>query len=137
MLQNPALRTAIAISLGAIAGALSRYYLGGWIMLTFDLSFPIGTLSINLLGCFLMGLLVTLMVKTIAFSPDQKLLITTGVFGSLTTFSSYELETAILIDQPGWSDDILYFLGSPILGMLGFLTGTQIAQRIQQVEDQP
>lgn len=133
MLQNPALRTAIAISLGAIAGALSRYCLGGWIIRIFDASFPAGTFVVNMLGCFLMGLLVTLMIKPLSLSPDQKLLLTTGVLGSLTTFSSYELETAVLIDQSQWIGTLVYFLGSPILGLLGLLGGTQIARIFQKL----
>ena len=71
MLQNPNIRIPIAISLGAIAGALSRYYLTLWFSDRFDTSFPYGTFFINLSGCLVMGFFATLAVEQIAISNAQ------------------------------------------------------------------
>lgn len=79
MLQNPAFRTPVGISIGAIAGALSRYYLGLWFTQLFGTEFPYSTLIINVSGCFVMGFFTTLVLgRLIAIHPDIRLLVTTG-----------------------------------------------------------
>lgn len=132
MLQNPLLRAPLAVSLGAIAGALSRYYLGSWIQQVAGWDFPLGTFLVNLLGCWLMGLAATLAFERWHLSPDVRLMLTTGFLGSLTTFSSFELETSRLLDSSEpwlvWS----YWLGSPVLGVVCFLIGFALAQRINR-----
>jgi CrcB protein len=116
-------RAPLALSLGAIPGALSRYYLGGWLSeLTGLENFPIGTMGINLLGCFLMGSFIAWSYRYETIPPEIRLLVATGFLGSLTTFSSYELELETLADTRGWQQDLLYGLGSPLLG-LAFLYG--------------
>ncbi|MGL4621415.1 MAG: fluoride efflux transporter CrcB [Chroococcidiopsis sp.] len=100
MLKNPALRTPLAISFGAIAGALSRYYLGAWFVQMFGTMIPYGTLFINVSGCFLMGFFATLSLGwIITIHPDLRLLVTMGFLGSSTTFSTYQLDTAKLLEQ--------------------------------------
>ncbi|MGB0560798.1 MAG: fluoride efflux transporter CrcB, partial [Spirulinaceae cyanobacterium] len=89
----------IAIALGAIGGALSRYYFGLWLGELCGTTFPVGTFTVNLLGSFLMGALVALLSQSVLkLSPDLALLITVGFLGSFTTFSSYILDTARLIE---------------------------------------
>ena len=113
------LRAPLAVSLGAVGGALGRYYLGGWItQITGLATFPIGTMGVNLLGCFLMGTFISLSARQITMPSEIRLLVATGLLGSLTTFSSYELETVDLIDAEGWHQDVLYWIGSPLLGLV-------------------
>ncbi|NJK37872.1 MAG: fluoride efflux transporter CrcB [Oscillatoriales cyanobacterium RM1_1_9] len=137
MLDNPDLRAPIAMSLGAIAGALTRYYLGQWVTQSIDSSIPLGTLVINLSGCWLMGFITTLATRRILTSPDILLLITTGFLGSYTTFSSYELEAAELFEAnvesdylSGLNGDLLYWIGSPLLGLSSCLVGVGCARII-------
>ena len=129
MLNNPALRAPISIALGAIAGALSRYSLGLLISQLINSSFPVATFTVNLIGCFLMGLFIRLPIQAVQVSPELKLLIFTGFLGSFTTFSSYGLETAVLFNREGWLQDIIYWLGSPLMGLLSLSIGVQMAQR--------
>lgn len=133
MLQNPLLRAPIAVSLGAIAGALSRYYLGSWIQQAAGWDFPLGTFLVNLLGCWLMGLAATLALERWHLSPDVRLMLTTGFLGSLTTFSSFELETSQLLDGSGQWAVWGYWLGSPVLGVVCFLAGFALARRINRL----
>ena len=134
MLENPNIRTPIIIGLGAIAGALSRYYLGQWLILPTPLTFPMGTLFVNISGCFFMGLITTLMVRRLSLKPDLMLLITTGFLGAYTTFSSYELETEqLLVDFKTPQIGLLYWLISPLLGLLSFGFGVALAKTIQPI----
>lgn len=124
MVQHPAVRAPIAISLGAIAGALSRYYIGGWLQ-GWSNGFPVGTLVVNVTGCFVLGLLAVLSVgRTVMLPPDARLLLATGFLGSYTTFSSYELDTAHLLRDRSLPLAVLYWAGSAVLGLLAVHLGT-------------
>jgi CrcB protein len=117
LIQNDsALISSLAVSLGAIPGALSRYYLtvlfGQWL----GVSFPFGTLAINLSGALLMGFFATLAIERVISSPELQLLITTGFLGSYTTFSTYALDTSILLQSGSRTKAIFYWLGSVVLG---------------------
>jgi CrcB protein len=119
MLQDPAFRTPVAISLGAIAGALSRYYLTLWLTQVFGSTFPYGTFIINLTGCFGMGLFVTLALeRLINLPPEFRLLVTTGFLGAYTTFSTYGLESLLLFKNRNILPAGLYWLGSAVLGLI-------------------
>lgn len=107
------LQAPLAVSLGAIAGALVRYYLTLWFSQRF-IGFPLGTMVINLSGCFLMG--VAAAIASPGWSPELRLMVTTGFLGAYTTFSTYGLETVMLL-QTG-NGAMLYWLGSAALGVL-------------------
>lgn len=132
-LQNlsPALRIPLAISLGAIPGALLRYYLTLVFARWLGTDFPFGTFIINISGAFLMGLVASLITEKIPFSPELKLIIATGFLGSYTTFSTYMLDLMVLWrSQSSFQGIILmlfYGLGSPILGFLGLTLGIRFA----------
>jgi CrcB protein len=131
MLKNSALRAPLAISLGAIAGALSRYYLGGFAVQLWGAAFPYGTLLINLSGCFGMGLFTALFLKRIITAhPDVQLLLTTGFLGAYTTFSTYGLDAAKLIE---WNLEMgtVYWVGSALFGFGSFQLGTAVVEFIQ------
>jgi CrcB protein len=118
------------VCLGAVPGALCRYY--GTIALArrFGRDFPFGTFAINLSGAFLMGMVTTLAIERVILSPQLLLLLTTGFLGSYTTFSTYALDTSIL-----WRSDrrllgVIYWLGSVVLGGICFEMGTILARAI-------
>ncbi len=125
MFANPKVRAPIAIVLGAVVGALCRYYADQWLSGLIDSMFPIGTFLVNLSGCFLIGLVTTLAVSQIALTPDLLLLVTTGFLGSYTTFSTYELDSGNLLEVNRLYA-LLYWLGSPLLGMLCFGLGVAL-----------
>ena len=126
MLENFNIRAIIGISLGAIGGALCRYYLGLWLTNSINTGFPIGTLVVNLSGCFFLGLITTLTMERSHLSPDLVLLMTTGFLGAYTTFSSYELDTANLLKVKNLQNDLVYWIGSPLLGFLCFNLGVKL-----------
>jgi fluoride exporter len=128
MLQDPAVRAPIAISLGAIAGALSRYYITLWCTQQWGTTFPYGTFVINLSGCFLMGFIATLALDVNLISPDLRLLLTTGFLGAYTTFSTYGLDTLNLLHRQHWAMAGGYGLGSVVLGVSSVQLGTLLAR---------
>ncbi len=127
MLQDPAIRVPIAISLGAIAGALCRYYLTIWSIRRFGISFPYGVFLINLSGCFLMGFLATLFVDQ-PTSPEVRLMLTTGFLGAYTTFSTYGLDTLNLLRTQSFPAASFYWLGSAVLGVVFVQLGAMLAR---------
>lgn len=129
LLQQPAIRCPIAISLGAIAGALSRYYLTLWFAQRFGIAFPYGTLFINLTGCLIMGFFVTFTLeRVVTISPEIKLMVTTGFLGAYTTFSTYGLESATLLRDRNFTSASLYWAGSAILGVICVQLGVILAR---------
>jgi len=137
MLQDPMFRNPVAISLGAIAGALSRYYLTLGFTKAFGSSFPYGTFFINLSGCFGMGFFVTLTSERVmTIPPEVRLLVTTGFLGAYTTFSTYGLESVVLFRSAlGSSFPLrsfivasLYWAGSAILGIISLQLGVILAR---------
>jgi fluoride exporter len=121
------LHAPLLISLGAILGALSRYYLTLWLNTLWGSDFPYGTLVVNLTGCLGMGLLSVFLNTTSGFSPNLKWLMMTGFLGAYTTFSTYGLETVVL-GQRSVALALVYWLGSASLGVLCILMGGAVAK---------
>lgn len=129
MLQDPNLRQAIAISLGAIAGALTRYYLTIWFANRLGMNFPYGTFFINISGCLVMGFFTTLATQKInIISPEIKLMISTGFLGAYTTFSTFGLDTISLLQKGALFSAMTYLLGSTILGLASIQLGMIVAR---------
>lgn len=129
LLRQPAVRNAIAISFGAIAGALSRYYLSLWFAQRFGVGFPYGTFFINLTGCFAMGFFVTLALERVAtIPPEVRLLVAVGFLGSYTTFSTYGLDTITLLRNRTFLEAGFYWAGSGIVGIICVQLGIILAR---------
>ena len=89
----------LMILAGGGLGALTRYTLGSQIDKSLNLSFPIGIFCVNLIGCFLIGLLVSLFENKFIFSENLKIFLIIGFLGSLTTFSTFALDNYNFITQ--------------------------------------
>ena len=83
----------LMVGLGGFAGAIARFWLGGYISNRLGSRFPYGTLVINITGSFLIGLIVTLLAERMHWSANWRYLIPIGFIGAYTTFSTFELET--------------------------------------------
>lgn len=92
------LKTILAISLGAVAGALFRWFLGARLNSLFP-AIPPGTLVANLIGGYIIGLAIAYFASAPNIAPEWRLLIVTGFCGSLTTFSTFSAETLTLVQQ--------------------------------------
>jgi fluoride exporter len=117
-----------AIMLGGFFGAISRYALGEWIQS--DNGFPVGTLLINLLGCFLLGWLLTFFSIQKKIRPEITLFLGTGFIGSFTTFSTFSVETILLIQGGLAIYSLLYVLVSVFFGLLLAYLGYKLALKL-------
>ena len=122
-------RAPIAVALGAIPGAISRYYLGLACARWFGPGFPVGTLAANLLGATLMGFFITWAGMRGSLSPEVRLLVATGFLGSFTTFSSYVLESVGLGRNANFTIAGVYWLGSAAIGLVCVELGAALARR--------
>ena len=121
--------TPIAISLGAVLGALGRYYLTLiWIQQRGN-QFPYGTLFVNLTGAFVIGLVATLIPTGELASPLQKFILV-GFLGAYTTFSSYILDTVNLWRRQRIWLGYGYWFGSIILGFVCVEMGIWLGQHL-------
>ena len=114
------------VALGGAIGSVARYLIGLTVQSRSSLDFPVGTLLVNLTGCLLLGFLARYLLETSAVSPEVRALLTTGLCGGYTTFSTFGYETMTLIEDADWRRAALYVvvsiigaLGATILGMAG------------------
>jgi fluoride exporter len=115
----------ISVMLGGFFGALTRYGIGEWIQT--ENGFPLGTLLINLIGCFFLGWFLTFITLRKNIKPELTLLIGTGFVGSFTTFSTFSLETILLFQNGQGVYAVLYILTSIILGLMMAYFGLKLA----------
>lgn len=92
------LKSIIVISVGAIAGALLRWWLGNALNSHFP-TIPPGTLAANLIGAYVIGIAMAVFAAFPAIAPEWRLLVITGFCGALTTFSTYSGELVTLLQQ--------------------------------------
>lgn len=119
---------------GGALGALSRYAVSGLSHRLVETTFPVGTLVVNLLGSFVIGLLFGLLELSNVSSNVRSFLFI-GILGSFTTFSSYTLETLNLFRDGEMKAGILNLFYNNVLGLmlvfLGFLSARMLIQYIR------
>ena len=93
------MKTAATIALFCAGGGLTRYYLSGWVYSLLGRAFPYGTFAVNIIGAYLIGLIMELGLRS-TFIPDTlRLGLTVGFLGGLTTFSTFSYETFSLMED--------------------------------------
>lgn len=91
------MRNILIVGIGGFLGSASRYLVGGWVhRILNNSSFPFGTLTVNICGCFLIGFLGGLSESRQLFAGESRLFLFIGVLGGFTTFSSFGYETFAL-----------------------------------------
>ncbi len=91
-------QTLLAIGSGGFIGAVLRAYLNGVISHRVPHELPFGTLGVNLIGSFIMGVLVAYFMYTTLFSLHVKSFLSTGILGALTTYSTFAIESVLLLE---------------------------------------
>ena len=123
----------IAIAVGGAIGALLRYAVSGLAYNLFGEAFPWGTMSVNLLGCLLIGFLWQTFEAT-ALSPQLRALIFIGGLGAFTTFSTYGLESLNLLRDGQMRMGLLNILGSNLLGIVAVFVGIVLARLVFETQ---
>lgn len=124
------LQRLLLVAVGGAAGALARYLIGGWIAGRMGISFPWGTIFINVTGSFLLGLLGVLAYERLLVPPETLTLLGVGFLGSYTTFSTWQYETFRLLENGSWPYGLVNLLVSPLLGLGGVLLGVILGRTL-------
>ncbi len=122
------MHTLIAIALGGAAGALGRYAVVGWVNALFNQAFPYGTLVVNVVGSFLIGVVYVFVIEKLHAVPEVKALVMVGFLGAFTTFSTFSLETVSLLESGRVFSAALYVISSVVLCVLSTFLGMQLGK---------
>ena len=121
----------VIIGLGGCAGAILRYLVvGGVHSLTKTASFPVGTMTVNVAGCLLIGIGGGLMESRQLFSPELRAFFFVGILGSFTTFSTFGLETFNLAKEGQWLASFGNVGLSLILGLAAVFAGYMLSRLV-------
>jgi CrcB protein len=114
------------VGVGGFIGSVLRYLIGGVIQ-QYSKTFPLGTLAVNLIGCFVIGLLVHVSESRGLFSDTSKAFIFIGILGGFTTFSSFGNETINLARDSQTMNAFVNIGANVILGLLAVWLGRTVA----------
>jgi len=120
--------TFLWIGLGAAIGANLRYLVGMAMAHWLGAGFPWGTLTINVTGSFLIGVIATLLGERLNVGPEWRLFLVVGLLGGYTTFSSFSLETIVLFNADRWFAGVAYVVGSVLLGLAACVIGIMLVR---------
>lgn len=118
------------VGAGGATGAIGRYLLSSWIYSLTGRAFPWGTLAINLLGSLLMGFLSVWLLERITVSDEMRALLMVGFLGAFTTFSTFSLETLLLLEEGAVARAGVNIAASVITCIFAAWMGTLIARAI-------
>ncbi|MDF1516935.1 MAG: fluoride efflux transporter CrcB [Lutibacter sp.] len=116
------MRILLLIGTGSFIGGVLRYSLSQFIQTKFLSTFPFGTLGVNILGCFTIGLVFALSERT-NMSPEMRLFLATGICGGFTTFSAFSNETFSLMRDGQLLYASAYITSSVLFGVLATFFG--------------
>ena len=120
----------IAIMLGSSLGALMRYLISTWVNTKIDANFPFGTLTVNVMGSFLMGFLAVWLVEKLGLNPLLRLAIFVGFLGAFTTFSTFSMETLNLFEEGFALRALLNMMINVTFTVLAVWLGTVLGKQI-------
>jgi fluoride exporter len=112
-----------AVAAGGAIGATGRFLMGRLMLTVMGPGFPWGTLSVNILGSFLLGFIVNLMATRYSLSHIWQGFLVIGVLGGFTTFSAFSLEVALMLQKNEIGAAAFYAFGSILIGVLALFAG--------------
>ncbi|HYV90717.1 MAG TPA: fluoride efflux transporter CrcB [Chitinophagales bacterium] len=123
-------RIVLIIGIGGFIGTIARYLSQQVIYRFYPATFPIGTLSVNLLGCLLIGIFYALSERGNLLSPEWRMFLTTGFCGGFTTFSTFSYESVQLLNDGEYTYVAVFAVASVIIGILATIFGIWISKTI-------
>ena len=122
--------TILWVALGGAIGSAGRYTVNVWSGRMFGTEFPWHTLTVNILGCFAMGLLIAAMALKLDVSNDVRAFLTTGILGGFTTFSAFSLDFALLVERKSYGLAGAYAAGSVVLSLSAVFAGLYLVRAL-------
>jgi CrcB protein len=124
--------TILWVALGGALGSAARYGVNVWSGRMLGSEFPWHTMIVNILGCFIMGALVSLMALKLNVSNDIRAFLTTGILGGFTTFSAFSLDFALLVERKSYGAAGAYAAGSVLVSLLAVFAGLYLVRALAQ-----
>ena len=121
---------ALLVAIGGAIGSLLRYYVGQWALRLMGPAFPWGTLAVNVVGCFIIGVFAELIAQKFNASVELRLLLITGFLGGFTTFSAFSLDAISLFERGEAVAGGVYIVASVGLSMAAVITGLAIMRAL-------
>jgi len=118
---NPTLL--IAVAAGGAVGAIARFTVTSAVPRWLGHGFPWGTVVVNIVGSFLMGLLIDIMARRWSAPPEARVFLVTGLLGAFTTFSTFSLDVVTLFERGSMMAAGAYVAGSVVVGVLALFLG--------------
>ncbi|HEX8143418.1 MAG TPA: fluoride efflux transporter CrcB [Pyrinomonadaceae bacterium] len=123
----------LAVAVGGALGAMLRFYLGGSVLARTAAPFPTATFVINITGSFIIGFFLTLVTERIPVNPHLRLAVAVGFVGAYTTFSTFEYETARLVEEGDYVRACLNVVLSFVAGFIAVWGGIFAARMLKGV----
>lgn len=121
----------LLVAAGGAVGSVARYLVGVGALRVMGSGWPYGTFTVNIAGGFLMGCLASWLAHRGATSSEPwRILLGVGVMGGFTTFSSFSLETALMIQKRAYLQAFSYSAASVLLSVAALFAGLLVARRI-------
>ncbi|CAN7580409.1 fluoride efflux transporter CrcB [Pseudomonas sp. LjRoot71] len=125
------IRVVLAVALGGAVGSVLRFLTGSWVVSQWPRHFYLGTFTVNILGCLLIGLLSGLFLLRSDLPIELRSGLIIGVLGGFTTFSSFSLEVLKLFESGRLNEAFAYLLCSILGGVLAVWGGFALARLSQ------
>lgn len=118
------LKNIFLVLTGSALGGVIRFIISAYLQNRVSSKFPLGTFSVNLIGCFIIGAIFALISKSSLGNNDIRLLLATGFCGGFTTFSAFAIENLDMIKNGNYTIALIYIVLSIVLGITATLAGT-------------
>jgi CrcB protein len=122
------LYTVLIVGAGGFVGSIVRFITVQSVDKKLNSVFPYGTLTVNLVGSFILGLILAIMLKKPGIAPEWRLFLATGFCGGFTTFSAFAFENFNLLEQRFVGTSLVYMAISLVAGVLAVAAGMLIGK---------
>jgi CrcB protein len=118
----------LVIGFGGFLGSILRYVVGKSIDGKINASFPWGTLTVNVVGSFIIGFVYMLAMRKVGITENWRLFLGAGFCGGFTTFSTFAWENVSLLDQKLIGTSLIYIISSVVIGILAIVAGGWVSR---------
>lgn len=120
----------LLVALGGAIGSVGRYLVGLWGVRLAGANFPWGTLTVNVAGAFLIGLMAEVIARRFNASPEMRVFIVTGIIGGFTTWSSFTLDAVVLFERGAVGLAAVYLMASLMVSFLAIFAGLALGRAL-------
>jgi fluoride exporter len=118
----------LVIGFGGFLGSILRYVVGKSVDVRMNASFPWGTLTVNVIGSFIIGFVYMLAMRKVGITENWRLFLGAGFCGGFTTFSAFAWENVSLLDQKLIGTSLIYIVSSVVIGILAIVAGGWVSR---------